>query len=208
MAYRYADLHTSASSSKRAGCTAGVHDFEGGYSDERLAQLFESICERALRAYDNVVATSFSEEFRRLLDAPPQVLGVLCFPGVSGAMPTSQWTSNINFGPATAINGGILDGKRAAAVTITQGGVASLEDVPDQPWTSIVNTPNGCFQVSIRRMTGSASILYAYSAPSFVRNGSNSTARFAPVRALVYELLGLAMKDVSAEALLGLVCAR
>jgi hypothetical protein len=181
----------------------GAHNFEDGFTDDQLARLIEVILDRGLRAYDRVMSDSFSKELGSLFPQPPQQLGVLCFRLPPNERVNSQFGAAVESGAASPIDAGVLDGKRAVAATVTPGGSTRLQRVGANAWDgdTIVTTTSGRYRVKVRRHTMLVSVVWPSDAPPFLRKGSNSAARVAPVRAFVYEQARAAVKELSVEQL-------
>lgn len=186
---------------------SGVHNFEDGYSDAQLARLVEYVYDAAIRAYERVLIDSFSEQLMALLPPPTSPIGVLCFRRPLEERLNSQFGVVVESGTAFPIDPGVLEGKRAIAVTVTDGGAIRLERVGASVWDAdtIVSTPAGRFGVRVRRSSRFVSVIWPHSVPPFVRKGSDSSARLAPVRALVYKFIQSATKELSTEQLLSIV---
>jgi hypothetical protein len=186
---------------------SGVHNFEDGYSDVQLARLVEYVYESALRVYDRVLTDSFSEQLVALLPPPTTPVGVLCFRVPVNERWNSQFGVVLESGAAFPIDPGLLEGKRAIAATITPGGAIWVERVGTSIWDAdtIVSTPGGRFGVRVRRSSTFVSVIRPGDAPPYIRERWNDAAGFAPVRAMVYELVQVAVKGLSLEQLLSTI---
>lgn len=176
---------------------SGTRVFEDGYSDGQLAQLIETIFDRGLRAYDRVMIDTFSSELLSLLVDPPSHIGVVCYRHAVGEGYSSQFRATVGIGPALPLHGAPPEGKRAVAVTVPleRDCGTRLDD------TELVTTSAGQFEIRVHRSTGLVSIINPFDAPPFRSHSSNSSARFAPVRAVVYEEAKRAIKRLTVENL-------
>jgi hypothetical protein len=186
---------------------SGVHTFEDGYSDPQLARLVEYVHDSAFEAYDAVLANSFSDQLIALLPPPTSPVGVLCFRRPASDGWSSQFRMVVESGTAFPIDPGVLEGKRVIAAIVTPGGAIRLERVGTNVWVAdtIVSTPSGRFGVRVRRASKFVSMISPDNPPPFVRTGPNSSARLAPVRAMVYKFVQSALMKISPEQLLSII---
>lgn len=188
-----------------ADTLAGVHVFEDAYSDEQLARLVETVFDRARRAYDRVVADSFGEPLRALLQDPPPQLGVICRRRPLAERMHRQFDATLSTGAAAPVDPGVLEGRRAIAATVSTDGTTRLDPVAGSAWDVVVTSPHGRFLVHVRRLSEFSSVVWTSDAPPFARDGSTGAARLAPVRGLLYQFAREAIEGLSPEGLRALI---
>lgn len=178
---------------------AAASNFEEGYTNEQLALLLETLYDRALDAYDSVVAACFGESLRAVMCHPPAIIGVLCYRRPIWDGPNRQFAAVINLGAASEIEHDVAGAARAIAVTLPSSDV--IVTMVDEPYDVRVASHTRRFRLRIQRSAGIASVVWPSDAPPLYRASRNSWARFAPVRALVYGFVRDALRDLTAEQL-------
>ncbi|MFN2397906.1 MAG: hypothetical protein ABR543_04580 [Gemmatimonadaceae bacterium] len=183
---------------------AGIHNFEDGYSDAQLARLMETIFGYARKAYDQVMAASFSDSLRLLLPPPPELTVIVCFRQPLTDRPDSQFGAVIQYGAGSPAEGSMPPVGRAVAAVVSEGEQTMIQRVGEDWLHTLVTTSAGRFLMRLHRITGLVSIVWP-DAPPFVRHGSSSPSGSAPVRAMMYTFAKNALEELSPEKLLTLI---
>jgi len=179
----------------------GQHNFEDGYSDSQLARLLEVFFSRVQEAYGSVLASSFSEALRQRMGSAGMFSIVLCRRLAPDPSFPAQFNANVDYGRATPLDGSLMPASGVVAAVVYPGGATTIEAVGNSGVEGIVSTPQGRFRMKWRGSRTLVSIISPSDAPPFVRHGSRTAPRNAPVRAEVYDLVREALDALSMREL-------
>jgi hypothetical protein len=178
--------------------------FEDGYSDDQLGTFLRELLAHALFAWEQVRMIAFSERVQAIMNVPPRVIAIICMRRDQHELGHGDFLSSIYYGPAVGLDSEAVVSHGAVAVISPLGAPPPVTSIEGDSFAVIVETPQGRYQLNGYTMTELSSVIAPHDAPNFVKYGSHSSERYAPVRAHMYKLATNAVDRLTAGDLLAL----